>query len=363
MKYKIFGKIVNITSEHKEIIHLIEKELQIYPISKKSVDIEINFVNKIILTDEYSNSPSIHSTIKEGFLASYGKNKILYCKSDIIKIQVELYIHHNKFKNNIAKFKNIGFKNNIENIGAIIHELILVPFNYFFTDRALIHSSSMKNLNNGKTILFGGTGGVGKTTLELYLCKELGYSFLSDDMAIIDEHGNIYPNLSHPKIYAYNVEGNPQLKNLLFNERSVYDKFHWIMLKKLKGLSGVRRTISPDKIYQSVEKDKNKISEYYILSRSNKDSQIVMEKINSNDAAILTLKVIINEYHAFEQHIIWHEYNSILLKTLPILTLENIHKNWLNIYKHIFKNIKCFHITIPTNINHEDFLSFVKENF
>jgi serine kinase of HPr protein (carbohydrate metabolism regulator) len=154
----------------------------------------------------------------------------------------------------------MGYKSNIENITAILYELVLVPLNYFFSDKALVHASSMKNSTNGKTVMFGGTGGVGKTSLELLLCRELGYSFISDDIAVIDKKGFVYSNLAYPKIYAYNAEGNQEIENLLFNKRSSIDKLQWKLSKNIRGLNKARRTISPDEIYKSVEKDKNIIN-------------------------------------------------------------------------------------------------------
>lgn len=363
MLYKIFGTTVSITSENKDLGLLIRKEMECYPLSEEAIEVEVNFVNKITLTDVYSNSPSIHSSFREGFLASYGKNRIIYSKKDILKIDVEISKRTNTFKDKLVKFINIGFKNNIEEVGAILHELVFVVMNYFFINKALIHASSMKNRKTEKVILFGGTGGVGKTSLELLLCRKLGYSFISDDIAVIDKDCNIYPNLAHPKIYAYNVEGNADLENLLFSDKNYYDKFQWKVLKKLRGLNKVRRSISPSKIYQSVEKDRNMMDEYYILSRNNLSTNIEIEEISANEASIMTLKIIQNEYHAFTQHIVWHEYNAMLLKNNPILVLEDIHKNWLDIYQEVFKNIKCFNIKIPINFDQKEFLRIFQERF
>lgn len=362
MIYKIFGKTISINSENKEIEEIIIDELSLYPLSNDMIDVEVNFVNKLNLMNKYSSNPAIHSSYKNGFVAIYGNNKILYSKDDILKIDIEVYSSDSRFKNRLLKFMNIGFKNNIEDAGAILHELVLVPMNYFFMDRALIHSSSMKNKKTGKIILFGGTGGVGKTSLELLLCRELGYSFISDDIAVMDKNANIYPNLASPKIYAYNIEGNLELEKLLFEDRSYYDKFQWNTVKSLKGLNRVRRNIFPNKIYKSIEKDKGMISEYYILSRYSGNA-IEIEEVDLNVAAMMTLKIMQNEYHAFNQHIVWHEYNAMLTKTTPILVMEDIYDNWLQIYQKAFLNTKCFNIKIPTSLDQKEFLRIFKEKF
>ncbi len=359
MTYRIFGKKIKINIECLEIKHILEKELSIYPKSDENTsDVDIYFIEKLLLDEIYSNSPAIHKTFKNGFLANFGSNKILFKKEEKLKI----YIQINKTKKFLGKFRSIGYRHNIENVGQILHELILVPINFFYSDRALIHASSMKNLNTNKTLMFGGTGGVGKTSLELLLCKELDYSFISDDIAIVVDK-KVFPNLSYPKIYAYNVEENKNFENLLFKGRNLIDKIQWNFLKKLKGLNRVRRAISPDEIFSSIEIESNNIDEYYLLFRTNNVNSIEFEEINYNQASQLTLDIIKNEYHSILQHIIWHEYNANLMNFQSILNTEQIYANWLNIYMNIFKNIKCIIVKIPIDIQHDEFLSQMKDKF
>ncbi|SMC09972.1 hypothetical protein [Nitratiruptor tergarcus] len=360
MKYKIMDNAVNINIVNHKLRELLEKELRIYKKTQENENIKINIVDKLKINNKYSNNPSIHTTFRNGFLANFGGNKVLYKKNDnIIEIDVEI----NMKKNYLRKFLNISYRYNFENIGHIIHELILVPTIFFFYNKAIVHASSMKHHRKEKTILFGGTGGVGKTSLELLLCKELEYSFISDDIAIIDNIGNIYPNLSYPKIYAYNVINNNKLKKLIFKNKNFMDKLQWNIMRKLKGDSGVRRAISPLLLYNNIETGKNKIDEYYILYKTNTINQITIEKLNSENAAYLSLKIIRNEYNSIFQHIIWHEYNCSLMKYKPILKIDEILNRWLKIYLNVFKNIQCYLVKIPTSIDHNDFLSFMKNKF
>lgn len=359
MTYLIFDKKIKINTECLEIKYIVEKELSIYPQSDKNTsDIDIYFVEKLLLDEIYSNSPVIHKTFKNGFLANFGSNKILFKQEEKLKI----YIQIDKTKKFRGKFLSMGYRYNIENIGQILHELVLVPINFFYSDRALIHASSMKNLNTNKTLMFGGTGGVGKTSLELLLCKELNYSFISDDIAIVASN-KVFPNLSYPKIYAYNVEKNKDFENLLFRERDLIDKFQWNFLKKLKGPNRVRRAISPAKIYSSIEMESNNIDEYYLLFRTNGVENIEFEEISYNQASQLTLDIIKNEYHSVLQHIIWHEYNANLMGFESILNIEQIYSNWFNSYMNMFKNIKCTIVKIPIDIQHDTFLGQMKDKF
>ncbi len=357
MKYKIFGKNILINVEDTEIKTILKKELSIYPaIESEQPDVVITFTENISTENNFSSNPSIHQSYPDGFLAIFWGGEILYKKN-------ETFISLNKKKNFLKKFLNTGFRSSIENAGQILHELILVPLIFFDNNKALVHASSMKNIKNNKTILFGGTGGVGKTSLELMLCRDLNYSFISDDIAVVSDDSYVYPNLSYPKIYSYNVVGNMDMRKKLFKNSTLIDKFQWEFLRKLLGPGKVRRAIAPDEIFNSVEKTRNRIDEYYILFKTNTIDKITFESIDYEDAGILTLDIIKNEYHPLFQHVIWHEYNARIMGFEPILRTEDIFSNWLRIYQDIFKNIQPKIIKIPVNIDHKSFLSQMREKF
>jgi len=360
MKYRIMGNIVNITIENKEIEEILMNELKLYEKDTGEENINIYIVDKIELNDKYSNTPSIHKTFDNGFIANFGSNKVLYKKENQI---IDIYLEIDMRKSFLRKFLSMAYKYNYETVGQIIHELILVPANFFIQNKALIHASSMKHERTGKTILFGGTGGVGKTSLELLLCRDLEYSFISDDIAIVDNSGAVYPNLSFPKIYAYNVVGNVELRNLIFKDKNIIDKFQWNLKKRLRGDSSVRRALSPLYLYKKIEIKKRNVDEYYMLYKTNTVDNITIEKLNYRDASDMTLKIIKNEYQSVFQHITWHEYNCKLMGFNPILKLDDILDRWLDLYMQLFKNIQCYTVKIPIDIKHDEFLSEMKKKF
>jgi len=357
---KMFNKNIIFNIEDIEIAEILKERLNVYPIADGDYDIEINFVKKINISSNYFNNPSTHFTFKNGFVIDFGTIKVRYTKEELLlKIDVEV----NKRDSFISKFRSINYESTIDSIGELLHELVLIPMNFFDQDCALIHASSMKNTNTQKVIMIGGTGGVGKTSLELALCRELGYSFISDDIAVVSSDLAIYPNLSYPKIYAYNISNNIDLYKSIFTNRSFVDKFQWSLLKKIRGSNKVRRSISPSSLFNSYEKYANKIDSYYILSRTDKVDNIEIKELKSEDAAEMTLKIIKNEYTSVLQHIIWHEYNALLYGSYPIIKELNLYKKWFEIYKKIFSNIDCFVIYVPVNISHNDFLKTMKSNF
>ena len=357
MKYKIMGNIVEINISDDELNRIAQKELEIYQsMENERPDIKVSVVDKIITDSKYSNNPKIHKTFKNAFLVNLGYSKILYKLGDKLEIFVEI----DKRKNYLNKFISMGYRYNYENIGQILHELVFVPANFFQDSKSIVHASAMKNKDKNKTIMIGGTGGVGKTSLELMLCRDLEFSFIADDIAIVDNKGYVYPNLSFPKIYAYNVHNNSNLKKTIFSNRSFLDKFQWAFIKKFRGTNRVRRAVSPYLLFKNVETEVNKIDKYYILFMTNGVNDITIDTIDSILASELSFKIIRNEYSALFQHFIWHEYNCKLQGYKPLITMDEITTKWTTLYNQIFSKIQCHVVKIPGAISHEEFLDRMK---
>ncbi|MBA1420216.1 MAG: hypothetical protein FAF03_04965 [Epsilonproteobacteria bacterium] len=359
MIYEIFGRNIQINIENIQLKNILKEELQHYLINNKNADVIITIGEHFPKEQEFSNTPTIHKSFKNAFLSDYGSYKILY----INDVQLNIYVSMENINNFLRKFISIDFRENYDRIGHIVHELVLVPLNLFFNDRALIHASTMKNLYNGRTVMFGGTGGVGKTSLELLLCRELNYSFISDDIAIVTKDSGVYPNLAYPKIYAYNVENNKSLEKILFSNKPYIDKLQWNFIKKYRGNNRVRRSISPSKIYNSIEVNKNYVDEYYVLFKTNTVTSIEIFPITEEEATSVSFKIIQNEYQSVFQHIIWHEYNCELMNFSPLITMKNINQVTVDIYENFFKKVKCYKIKIPIDIKHDEFLNQMKDKF
>ncbi|WP_198266330.1 hypothetical protein [sulfur-oxidizing endosymbiont of Gigantopelta aegis] len=361
MKYKIFGKNIEINVDKRLIKEILKKELMGYKKSDEndSVDVEINFTDNFPSEKSFLNSPTIHKSFSNGFIAYYGSNRILYQKNKILKIYISISEKGGFFH----KFLSMGYRLNYENVGQILHELVLVPISFFDKTSALIHASTMKKKGQNRVVMFGGTGGVGKTSLEILLCRELGYSFISDDIAVISNNTKVYPNLSYPKIYAYNTVCNDSVEKDLFKNRGWVDKFQWFFMKKYKGESKVRRAIAPNDFFYSVETMENNASEYYILYKTNTINSIEIEVVNAKIAARLTLNIIKNEYHSVYQHILWYENNCQLMKFEPIITMKEIDEKFIKIYQVFFNTVDCYCVKIPIDKSHDEFLMQMKKKY
>jgi len=365
MIYKIFGKNVKFKIESSKLAKLLENNLSLYPLvnNNSKIDVEVILKDKNPLDDilrlKFLANPKNHISFEDGFLIDYGSIITLFEKKEILYIRI--YIKpEQQIRKFLLKFLSMDFGSIFDIFGNVLHELILIPMTFFFDDLIPIHAMAIKSNKTFNTYLIGGTGGVGKTSTEIFLCKQKYFSFISDDISIIDINGNVYPNLSPPKIYAYNLENDPLLKKKIFYKRGFIDKFHWYLMKRVRGLSKVRRILYPTELCNSIEYNKNSVNKYFLLFVNNVKKELYLETIqNKREITIASKNIILNEYHSFIQHIIWHEYNSQIMKIKPIISLSKFIQKYENIMDRILSKIETYIIYKPYNIDHNQFLNFM----
>ncbi len=354
--YSFFGIPTNLEISNKKYKSELLDELAVYKLETSGSD------EKLLISDDWSilddlaisRNPSIHF---------FGENTIiikdkmmdiafLFSKEKQLKIVLfKLNFAKSNFRSFLRKWLNMQFTNRLENIGQIFHELVLVPLTFFQPDLVPIHASGMSVESKG--ILLGGTGGVGKTSLEIDFCLN-GSSFITDDIAVVNSKGAIFPNYNYPKIYGYNLEGNAVLKQRLFKNRSIMDNLHWFLHKSVFGIDKVRRKKSAFDLYDNVETDSVQLSNYFFLFKKNVKT-LYCEKLDIDKAVEMSIDVIFSEYSAFFNHIKWHNYNAIGSGKEPIVTCNSIEKKWReNLYKFLGdKDIKL--INIPFKMEHSKF--------
>lgn len=353
--YKIFGRIIKlntISSEEGDILH---NELSLYPIvDSKEFDISINYVSDIKTEQALSNNPGLNYLSSESILCKMGAAKVKFCFQKERLKQIDFCIDQKSgLKASVQKWKSIQYTSGKEAIGQIFHELILVPMAFLLEDISVVHSSGIVNKKN-EVVLFGGTGGVGKTSLEMTLCLEHEYTFFNDDIAIIDSKGMCHPNFSYPKIYGYNLIGAPELKREIFDGLSQLNKFHYAY-RALKGASKVRRRVEPGSFYGRVYAESAKISSLVILFRSNVE-KIELESISVKKAAKSNSLIMATEYNVFFDQVRWHQFNASALNRKPFTTYQSlIEKNTSNLEKGLQSIEKVYLAHIPMQISNDDF--------
>jgi len=357
LQKKIFGKTVKFEFDNSTPARILQKELQIYGDSDKRHDFLIIIKEKEEFEPVLLN-PSNHKTLLNSFIVNigYGDYTLRWNFTDRVA-----YVYYpksnNKIKNIKAKFFNRMYCSNYELIGQIVHENILFIFPYMFDDTAPVHCSAIKY--NNRVIAFGGTGGVGKTSTLLSLSSIKGLEFITDDILIINKNGMAYNNYAYPKIYAYNTADNRDLEKLLLKNENILGKMQW-HYKKSKGTSRVLRRIPANLLYNvHPDIDPNKIDTYFFFSKGNYD-EISVEKIDVGDMIILTKCVIENELRFINEHIRWHQMNSII-RGKNMFSLNEKWNNWSRIYENTFNDLNLYLIKVPLKIEHQQFSKEMKK--
>lgn len=353
--YRIFGKVVKLNTINSKEGEVLHEELKLYPIlNTTTYDVSINYVSQVKIDSTVSNNPSINHLTDDSMVCKLGVTTVkFYFENQQIR-QIDFCIDHkSRFKSTIQKWKSIQYASSYEDIGQLFHELVLVPMAFLFDDYSIVHSSGIVNRQD-EVVLFGGTGGVGKTSLEMTLCLEHECSFFNDDIAVIDSSGNCYPNFSYPKIYGYNLQGADNLKKEIIKDLAPLNKLHYA-LRLLKGKNKVRRRIQPEAFYGKTSKTAGKLSSIVILIRSNVD-EITLESISEKKVSTFNSLIIGSEYNVFFDHIRWHEFNASALNREPFTTYQSvIEKNTTNLEKGIEGLEKVYLAHIPMHITNSDY--------
>ncbi|MTI31135.1 hypothetical protein [Xanthovirga aplysinae] len=358
MILEIFGKKIKVNVGNSVESQILREELGVYKEVAGAIqpDLTINYLPSSNLNAE-SRNPSLHLNSLEGFEVKMVDANVVFNfkEGKLNKIDFSLNDRYRGkyLLSHLKRFYNIQYKTTSEAIGQAFHEYVLVPAMFFDPSYSVVHASGIYS-EEGTTVLFGGTGGVGKTSLELELCLNNKASFLCDDIAIVNNEGYVFPNLAYPKVYAYNVEGNNSMKAKVLGGKGILDRFQWYFWNKLIGPNRVRRRIHPKKIYGKVTSDRQKLNKFIILFRSHV-SKLELKEISPEKAAKLNASVIASEYADFFNHIHWHEYNRRALDQDSFLSFSQMKKRVENNLNKALHSSECFLLHIPMDMPHENF--------
>lgn len=328
----------------------IIKELKLYPNFKEKSDINIFIDIKKKPIEEFEFKSNVFNISKSYFDICW-----VFNKTNVKEIIINTKYKHTNF---LIKFKDYFFNKDLSFPEKLfvkdLHELVLVPTQFFNLKNTIVHGSCVTFNNKNK--LFGGLGGVGKTSALLKFSNNKSY-FFSDDMTIIDLNKKIHPNYAYPKIYAYNLKNNKKISKYILSDLNFIKKFLFYVIGKING-SFIRKRINPSLFY--LIKKHEHINFYYLLDKSNKNNFLI-KSINSEKISILSWKIIEIEYAFFIANILKHDYKCKLYNCKNYFNYNKLLKNKLTINNLIFKSSNNFLINIPNNMKHEEYLTKIEK--
>lgn len=365
IRKKIANLCVEITSDaSSEALALLDSELTNYPAAEKdmSADIVIQYTDASKLLGEAiprSNNPALFTLSDNSVSMNFHHTKINWSlRNDSGPLNIRVASDWSK-RSWQKKFRSMQYTHPFENIGQIFHELLLIPtLQMFYSEQlAVLHGSAVIS-PDGDVSIFGGTGGVGKTSLMLELARERGYQFLADDISIINSDATVFANLAFPKIYGYNTLGVPDMKKQLLGGKGVMDRLAWNLKMKLRGPSSVRRRIDPEVFFPAGVAQQGSLKNYYILFRSS-SPKLEVNPIDIDTTIQMNHCVMRAEYSNLYRHLHWYEYNTIGTgeSADPGLVYRNIWSNSERIQREAFAKANCFQVNVPDTMKAQDLKS------
>lgn len=113
--------------------------------------------------------------------------------------------------------------------------------------QSYLHAAGFER--DGRAVVLAGWGGAGKTSAMLRFVLAGTGSFLSDDLAVIDDSGTVWRSPKRLQVYGYNVTGDPALADRLLTGRSAADRLAWRLFHLARGPRRVRRRVSAEELF------------------------------------------------------------------------------------------------------------------
>jgi len=336
MRYKIFGKCVDIQIERFKKKERILNELGLYERTEESPDLLMEYVPFIDYQQMEYNAPQPYFELKSWDVFHTTAHVAFH--KDTPRVVFTIPEEKANLKTLKARFAHIGFETMATSSGQVFHETVLIPaiLRYFSNELCPFHGSALFSEKTGKAVIFTGLGGVGKTSLEMGIMQRGGFRFLCDDLCLVSRNGTVYANFNWPKIYAYNLKLFPQMRKQISMHDSLLGQIQW--LYKKAGRKPVRRRISPEKLYGKPVCREASLGKVFFLHQDNTRMPGV-EKSDRKWADIF-LSIINDElYHVFFRFLQWKELRQRVENKGEESLLEKIRTDLEKGYQILEKNI------------------------
>lgn len=357
-RLQVFGKSLELVTDGSDAGQVLLRELSLYPESTaRTPAIRVEY-GAIPTPVSGLRNPSIHHDLDDGFLCGYGDVSVSWRTGLDVPIVARMHARDNGggARGWLRRMRNIQFSSSIESVGQSVHELVLVPSVYFDPDYFLLHASALEAPSGG-VIAIGGTGGVGKTSLEIELCSRRGYRFVADDITVVDSAGHAWSNLAYPKIYAYNVRGDEELTRRVMHGRGYLDRMNWRLLAS-RDPAGARRRMPPQALYGDYSRTGGALVRYIFLARERRRDYEVRQ-VSAEELARMSVAILKSEYVAFHQHLYWHEVNRRLRRAEPVLRADEVFASWTRLATSVLTGVECVLVSGPIEVEHSAFVRTV----
>lgn len=350
----VCGVPTRVTSGSPGLTRILEGELDLYGATSDGASLEVEVHGSPPSAHRPGRpNPAAHLEEESAFTASFRGVTVRYELegSEIRRAQMHLTHNSGPLERGFRRWISIGYTDLEESIGHTFHELVAVPAAMTREPLAPVHAAAF--VIDGRVVMLGGTGGVGKTTLVSRACMNFGAQFLADDISIVRSDGQVYPNLSFPKMYGYNAEADPVVWHRMWRGRGALDRVHW-RLRRTFGPGGVRRRVGPRELFGSCATEPAALAVYAILVRDPAASEVIVSPLDSAVAARMSLEVIRTEYDAFFRHLSWHAFNRLAVGRQPAIELDGLLDRWQTTLSAALHSARSVVVRLPSPFARSD---------
>ena len=351
--YRMMGRNVEVRCDASRGAAVLQEELSSYPAAASGApDMVVRYAPVEFDGLRFAN-PAVHCEMEDGFVVRMRMATVRFRLTGDRLSGVDFYPVSGKslLMRGLRRAADRQYASREERAGAIFHEWVAGPAAYWRPDTALVHASSFSD-ERGVTLI-GGAGGAGKTSLALELRRRRGFRFLADDISFVREDGHVWPNLAWPKIYAYNVEGDPELARRLLGGRTAADRLHWALRRRWSG-DFARRRMAPAALYGECDQEGGPVFRYVILVREER-ADLHISDISPARAAAMSVHVMQAEYAGFHNHLHWHAMHREAEGRSPSVSAPDVFRRWRDTLTRALGRAQCRIARIPRSMEHGAF--------
>lgn len=352
MKKLIFGKCYSFSGDVDHQVWLAESLALYADADNLESQVEVCISSEVVSGAPLAANPRFHRMLEDGMLTSFPAVDVTWRWSRSGCLMVDtVFKTRGGLKHRVKKLLSMEYANDVEYFEQLLHEFVLVPSTYFFSDLAPVHASCMTV--DGVALLLAGTGGAGKSAAMLAMRTNERVSFVCDDIAImstgLSSRSMVHANMAWPKIYGYDCFGN-ELGDLILEGRGWVDRTHF-RVKNWIDPAIVRRKIRPDHLYRGIEPMAAPASRLYYVVREG-ITGIHLSNLRVDNAIEMTLAVVGAEYSIFHDHLYWEKYNALATGRKAMLTMDDVVTNWRHVLSACFSTVSCFKVSVPFDMDH-----------
>ncbi len=220
--------------------------------------------------------------------------------------------------------------------------------------QSYVHASSFER--GGRAVAVVAWGGVGKTSSMLKLVAEGGWRFLSDDLGLVDDDGVMWRTPKRLQVYAYNVAGQPELRDTLMRGRSPADRANWRLRERTLGPHRVRRRVSAEELLGVDRVAKNgRLSRAFFMERTDA-SRIGRAQIDTESLVRRAAATLLRETQPMAD-LVAAMYSGGWTPVLP--DVERFLEETRAVLRRAFDGVPSYVVRVPLSAGPDDLADFL----